>query len=80
MSLTILVNGETQSVPVNCTLVQLLTILQIEGRLAIDVNGEIIPRSSHNEFTLSEADRVEIVHAIGGGAARSGFIRTDHKV
>ena len=34
---------------------------------AVEVNGEIIPRSLHATHALVEGDRVEIVHALGGG-------------
>ncbi len=47
------------------------TLLQIEGlqdrRVAVEVNGEIIPRTRHPSHGLQEGDRVEIVHALGGG-------------
>jgi len=36
-------------------------------RLAVEVNLEIVPRSSHMTHMLRAGDRVEIVHAIGGG-------------
>jgi sulfur carrier protein len=36
-------------------------------RIAIELNLEIIPRSQHAETVLKDSDRVEIVHAIGGG-------------
>ena len=36
-------------------------------RVAVEVNREIVPRSTHAQRTLHEGDRVEIVHAIGGG-------------
>lgn len=38
-----------------------------ERRVAVEVNREIVPRSTHDRYALSEGDRVEIVHAIGGG-------------
>ncbi|MDE2271297.1 MAG: sulfur carrier protein ThiS [Xanthomonadaceae bacterium] len=38
-----------------------------ERRVAVEVNREIVPRSRHLEHVLHEGDRVEIVHAIGGG-------------
>lgn len=38
-----------------------------ERRVAVEVNREIIPRSLHAEHRLHEGDRVEIVHAMGGG-------------
>jgi len=50
------------------TLADLVAALDLEGRrLAIEVNGELVPRSEHASFRLSPGDRVEIVHAIGGG-------------
>ncbi len=67
MTIKITVNGDQNTVPENCTLTDLLELLEVEGRLAIDVNGEIIPRSTHSDYLLSKNDRVEIVHAIGGG-------------
>ena len=36
-------------------------------RLAVEVNEEVVPRSEHGEYCLRDGDRVEIVHAIGGG-------------
>ena len=36
-------------------------------RVAVEVNLEIVPRSAHATHLLAEGDRVEIVHAIGGG-------------
>lgn len=38
-----------------------------ERRVAVEVNGEIVPRSLHAAHALVEGDRVEIVHALGGG-------------
>lgn len=38
-----------------------------ERRVAVEVNREIVPRSRHADHVLHEGDRVEIVHAIGGG-------------
>ncbi len=38
-----------------------------ERRVAVEVNGDIVPRSRHREHLLGDADRVEIVHALGGG-------------
>jgi sulfur carrier protein len=64
----IFLNGEPRNVPDNITAAQLLETLQLTGkRLAMEVNQEIVPRSQFPEFTLKADDRVEIVHAIGGG-------------
>jgi sulfur carrier protein len=60
-------NGVSQSVDDNLSIQTLLDNLQISGRLAVEVNREIIPRSEHATHTLQQNDSVEIVHAIGGG-------------
>lgn len=62
------VNGEATEVSDNATISVLLTQLSVTGRrLAVEVNEDIVPRSQHPDFQLSAGDRVEIVHAIGGG-------------
>lgn len=38
-----------------------------DKRIAVEVNLEIVPRSLFTSHVLHEGDRVEIVHAIGGG-------------
>ncbi|MES2858170.1 MAG: sulfur carrier protein ThiS [Pseudomonadota bacterium] len=38
-----------------------------ERRVAVEVNGEIVPRGLHPQHALHEGDRVEVVHALGGG-------------
>lgn len=64
----ILVNGESTSVPEGLTLGELVGRLQLAGqRLAIELNGGIVPRSCWPETRLGEGDRAEIVRAIGGG-------------
>ena len=50
------------------TIADLLEQLEIRGRrLAVEVNREIVPKGEHETFKLKDGDRVEIVHAIGGG-------------
>ncbi|WP_372964728.1 sulfur carrier protein ThiS [Marinobacter sp.] len=62
------VNGEAMELPVGATVAALIEKLSLTGkRVAVEVNEDIVPRSQHAEFTLSENDRVELVHAIGGG-------------
>jgi sulfur carrier protein len=38
-----------------------------ERRVAVELNGAIVPRGMHATQALREGDRVEIVHALGGG-------------
>lgn len=62
------VNGDAMELPEGATLTTLIETMALAGkRLAVEVNEDIVPRSRHSEFTLSDGDRVEVVHAIGGG-------------
>ncbi|MET3999048.1 sulfur carrier protein ThiS [Marinobacterium sp. MBR-109] len=62
------VNGEPLEVAEQSNLSDLIAQLELSGkRIAIELNLEIIPRSSHADTPLKAGDRIEIVHAIGGG-------------
>ncbi|MFP3977131.1 MULTISPECIES: sulfur carrier protein ThiS [Marinobacter] len=62
------VNGEAKVLTKGATVSSLLEEMALTGkRLAVEVNEDIVPRSQHVEFTLNDGDRVEVVHAIGGG-------------
>ena len=61
-------NGESREVAEGLLLAALLDEAGLAGRrVAIEVNGEIIPRGRHASHLLSKGDRIEIVHALGGG-------------
>lgn len=46
----------------------LLAALQLkDDRVALERNGEIVPRSAWGETRLSSGDKIEIVHFVGGG-------------
>ncbi|MCB1837195.1 MAG: sulfur carrier protein ThiS [Alcanivoracaceae bacterium] len=65
MNLT--VNGEPL-VFNGSTLADLLVQLELTGRrIAVEVNQDIVPKGEHATHVLRDNDRVEIVHAIGGG-------------
>ena len=62
------VNGAPRALPEGANVADLLDELALSGqRLAVEVNMEIVPRSAHAAHVLRPGDRVEIVHAIGGG-------------
>lgn len=64
----ILLNGQPCRTRDGATLEELLHEQGLaERRVAIEVNGEIVPRGRHVGHVLLPADRVEIVHALGGG-------------
>ncbi len=61
------VNGTQQVVTDDCSVTALIALLEIKGRIAVEIDGELIPKSEHAERRLKSGERVEIVHAIGGG-------------
>jgi sulfur carrier protein len=64
----ITLNGSPRACSPATTVAQLLDEAGYgQRRVAVEVNHEIIPRSLHTSHALAEGDRVEIVHAIGGG-------------
>ena len=64
----IVLNGQEHTVATPITLAQLLeTAGYANRRVAVEINHEIVPRSQYAERALDAGDRVEIVHAIGGG-------------
>jgi sulfur carrier protein len=65
--LAVVVNGNTTSLPAGTTVAALIAGLGVTGRYAVEVNGEIVPRSQHAGHALADGDRIEVVHAIGGG-------------
>jgi len=64
----IVLNGAPREFPAPLTFSQLLAELSLAGRrLAIERNGEIVPRSRFGDDAISDGDRVEVVVAVGGG-------------
>jgi thiamine biosynthesis protein ThiS len=64
----IVLNGREQDVASGATVADLIATSGLAGkRVAIEVNREIVPRSDYAARTLRADDRVEVVHAIGGG-------------
>lgn len=64
----ITINGETRELAADSTLQSLLESLDMtRGRVAVEINQEIIPRSQHSQRLLHDGDKIEIIHAVGGG-------------
>jgi len=67
-SISITVNGSARTVQAGASIIDLLRELGLEsGRVAVERNREILPRSSWLETVLAEGDQFEIVHFVGGG-------------
>jgi sulfur carrier protein len=66
--LSIVVNGSSRVCTDQATIADLVRELALEGkRVAVERNGEIVPRSQHADTLLASGDRIEVVRAIGGG-------------
>jgi thiamine biosynthesis protein ThiS len=67
--LKIIVNGDEREARDGIAISDLITVLGLKPeRLAIEVNRKIVRRADWPSTTLSEGDKVEIVHFVGGGA------------
>ena len=64
----ILLNGSPHRCDDTVTVADLVRKLALQGkRVAVERNGEIVPKGRHAETKLAAGDRVEIVAAVGGG-------------
>jgi sulfur carrier protein len=62
------VNGEARTVDAPASLAELVDALGLAGkRIAIERNGEIVPKSRYAQTRVDTGDRLEIVAAVGGG-------------
>jgi len=62
------VNGVPKQLESGSNVAQLLASLDLVGkRIAVERNGEIVPRSRYEQTALANGDRLEIVVAVGGG-------------
>jgi len=67
-ALRVTVNGEAAACRPGTTVADLLATMDTAGkRVAVERNGEIVPRSQHATTALEPGDRLEIVIAVGGG-------------
>ncbi len=67
-TISIHLNGDERTFQAKLSVNELITQLDLIGkRLAVEVNGEIVPRSAHAQYHLANNDKVEIIHAVGGG-------------
>lgn len=67
-AIQISINGEPRRFDAPLDLAQLVERLELAGkRIAVERNGEIVPRSAYGATALQPGDRLEIVVAVGGG-------------
>jgi sulfur carrier protein len=67
-NISITVNGQVRSMKAEAKLLELLAEMGLNsGRVAIERNLEILPRSTWADTVLHSGDKYEIVHFVGGG-------------
>ena len=63
-----IINGERRQVVAGATVAELLADLGLQGKkIAVEKNGDIVPKSRHSSETVAPGDSLEIVAAVGGG-------------
>jgi sulfur carrier protein len=66
--ITLKLNGASRTFPAALSVAELVEQLGYTGkRIALERNGEIVPRSTYANVQLAEGDRLEVVVAVGGG-------------
>lgn len=62
------VNGEAEEIPEGLTVRGLIEWLKLtDGPVAVEKNGEVVPRNEHASAPIEPGDAFEIVHFVGGG-------------
>lgn len=65
---TVNVNGRNEPLDADMKVGDLLARMALrDRRIAVERNGEIVPRSAFDQTMLHDGDRIEIVIAVGGG-------------
>ncbi len=66
--ITLNINGTNRTFPATLNVAELVEQLGYTGkRIALERNGEIVPRSTYANVQLADGDKLEVVVAVGGG-------------
>jgi sulfur carrier protein len=67
--ITLTINGKNRSFEATrFSIAELVSVMGLQGkRIAIECNGEIVPRAAYGDMSLTSGDKLEIVGAVGGG-------------
>jgi sulfur carrier protein len=69
VSIDLIINGETRTVPHGTTVAALVAELGFgDRRVAVERNREVVPRAQHGTTVLAAGDRLEVVTFVGGGS------------
>ena len=68
LMIQVIVNGAAHRLEQPVDVAALIARLALQGkRIAVERNGEIVPKSAHRTTHVADGDRLEIVVAVGGG-------------
>ena len=66
--ISVSINGAARDFPQAVSVAELIQDMGLGGkRIALERNGEIVPRSRFEQQMLADGDKLEIVVAVGGG-------------
>lgn len=61
-------NGETRAVDAGLDLARLVEALSLPSkRIAVELNGDVVRRADWSQTRVSDGDKIEVVHFVGGG-------------
>ncbi len=61
-------NGQPLEIPTGTNIEQLLQLAEMRSRVvAVEVNGELVPRAQHTQCCVAAGDLIEAVTLVGGG-------------
>ncbi len=64
----VLINGETKEIAEEINLAELLERFSLSAaRVAVELNKEVVRKKDWNSITIRDADKIEIIHFVGGG-------------
>ena len=64
----IYINGKKKNINSNCNLIDILKEYSLINKLvAVEINQEVIPKSSYKSIKINKNDKIEILELIGGG-------------
>ena len=67
-TITVTINGSEKSFPLNITVRELLTELNLANQaVAVEINRNLIPKKNHQTHHLNPGDCIELLTLVGGG-------------
>ena len=64
----VVINGETKEIAENFNLIELLKHFSLpDERIAVELNKEVVRKKDWENIKINDADKIEIIHFVGGG-------------